>query len=82
MCYRICDVIPRGCSGYTSRSGRIVQPAIFPETISNVEAFIIFFGTNDTSGVDDPMGHHVPVEEYSENLREIINYAQVYKTLL
>ncbi|KAG8188050.1 hypothetical protein JTE90_009923 [Oedothorax gibbosus] len=73
---RVCDVIPRGFGGYTSRSGRIVLPHIFPENLSNVEAFIIFFGANDYSGVDDPSGHHVPLEEYSENIKNMIKYIE------
>ncbi|GBN56941.1 Isoamyl acetate-hydrolyzing esterase 1 [Araneus ventricosus] len=74
---RVADVITRGFSGYTSRSGRIILPRIFyPENISDVEAFVIFFGTNDSSGKDDAPQYHVPVEEYSENLEEMIKYLE------
>ncbi|KAG8197247.1 hypothetical protein JTE90_007499 [Oedothorax gibbosus] len=72
---RICDVIPRGFSGYTSRAGRTVMRHVFPENISNVEAFIIFFGSND-SGVEESSQNHVPIAEYLDNLQEMIKYAQ------
>ncbi|GBL90294.1 Isoamyl acetate-hydrolyzing esterase 1 [Araneus ventricosus] len=74
---RVADVITRGFSGYTSRSGRIILPRIFcPENISGVEAFVIFLGTNDLSGKLDASPNHVPVEEYSENLEEMITFLQ------
>ncbi|GBM54907.1 hypothetical protein AVEN_60445-1 [Araneus ventricosus] len=75
---RVADVITRGFSGYTSRSARIILPRIFyPENILDVEAFVIFFGTNDLSGKDDAPQYHVPVEDYSENLEEMIKYLEV-----
>ncbi|GBN71609.1 Isoamyl acetate-hydrolyzing esterase 1 [Araneus ventricosus] len=74
---RVADVITRGFSGYTSRSARIILPRIFyPENILDVEAFVIFFGTNDSSGKDDAPQYHVPVEDYSENLEEMIKYLE------
>ncbi|GFY56746.1 isoamyl acetate-hydrolyzing esterase 1 homolog [Trichonephila inaurata madagascariensis] len=75
---RVCDVIPRGFSGYTSRSCRIILPRIFyPENISNVEAFVIVLGTNDSSGKEDAPEYHVSLQEYAENLDAMINYLQV-----
>ncbi|CAL1278321.1 unnamed protein product [Larinioides sclopetarius] len=74
---RVADVITRGFSGYTSRSGRIILPHIFNrENISDVEAFVIFFGSNDSSGKLDASPYYVPIEEYSENLEEMIKYLQ------
>ncbi|GFS68254.1 isoamyl acetate-hydrolyzing esterase 1 homolog [Nephila pilipes] len=74
---RICDVIPRGFSGYTSRSCRIILPHIFyPENISDVEVFVICLGTNDSSGKEDAPQYHVPLQEYAENLDEMIKYLQ------
>ncbi|GFT95220.1 isoamyl acetate-hydrolyzing esterase 1 homolog [Trichonephila clavipes] len=74
---RVCDVIPRGFSGYTSRSCRIILPRIFyPENISDVEAFVIVLGTNDSSGKEDAPEYHVSLQEYAENLDAMINYLQ------
>ncbi|CAL1278322.1 unnamed protein product [Larinioides sclopetarius] len=80
---RVADVITRGFSGYTSRSGRIILPHIFNrENISDVEAFVIFFGSNDSSGKLDASPYYVPIEEYSENLEEMIKYLQDWPRFL
>ncbi|GIY17116.1 hypothetical protein CDAR_599741 [Caerostris darwini] len=74
---RVCDIITRGFSGYTSRSCCIIISKIFcPENVSNIAAFVICLGTNDSSGKLDATEYHVPIKEYIENLEEIIKYLQ------
>ncbi|GIX89656.1 isoamyl acetate-hydrolyzing esterase 1 homolog [Caerostris extrusa] len=74
---RVCDIITRGFSGYTSRSCCIIISKIFcPENVSNIAAFVICLGTNDSSGELDATEYHVPIKEYVENLEEIIRYLQ------
>ncbi len=62
------DVLNRGFSGYNTRWGlNIVQEVVIDESPDFV---FIFFGANDA--VDQSVVQHVPVEEYSENLQEIV----------
>ncbi|XP_005723992.1 isoamyl acetate-hydrolyzing esterase 1 homolog [Pundamilia nyererei] len=73
---RKCDVINRGLSGYNSRWGKIVLPRLInPENSadSKIEAVTIFFGAND-SALEGKSQQHVPVHEYSENLKEMTRF--------
>jgi lysophospholipase L1-like esterase len=62
------DILNRGFSGYNSRWGR----EIFDEVVvkENPDFLFIFFGANDA--VDPEVLQHVPLNEYEENLREIV----------
>ncbi|XP_062252832.1 isoamyl acetate-hydrolyzing esterase 1 homolog [Platichthys flesus] len=76
---RKCDVVNRGLSGYNSRWAKIVLPRLISSHSSddninnnNVAAVTVFFGANDSSLEDKNPQQHIPLQEYSENLKEII----------
>lgn len=72
---RICDVIGRGFSGYTSRTCRVMLPRLYSaENITDVKAFVICLGANDSSNVKSETKQHVPLDEYCRNLEEMIQY--------
>lgn len=72
---RICDVIPRGFSGYNTRMCKILLPRIFnKENIQGVILFIICLGANDCCDAESPTQQHVPLEEYVQNLYQMIEY--------
>lgn len=69
-----CDVLNRGLSGYNSRWGKILLPRLFSSTNpeeNNIAAVTVFFGSNDCALQDKKPEQHVPLQEYSENLKEI-----------
>lgn len=72
---RKCDVLNRGLSGYNSRWARILLPRLLEPHNSNNESHIaavtVFFGANDSALKDINPQQHVPLEEYSENLKEV-----------
>ncbi|XP_053290196.1 isoamyl acetate-hydrolyzing esterase 1 homolog [Pleuronectes platessa] len=76
---RKCDVVNRGLSGYNSRWAKIVLPRLISSHSSddninnnNIAAVTVFFGANDCSLEDKNPQQHIPLQEYSENLKEII----------
>ncbi|CAJ1073538.1 isoamyl acetate-hydrolyzing esterase 1 homolog [Xyrichtys novacula] len=73
---RKCDVVNRGLSGYNSRWAKIVLPRLISSQNSaadcrNIAAVTVFFGANDSSLEDKNPQQHVPLEEYSQNRKEI-----------
>ncbi|KAM6913042.1 isoamyl acetate-hydrolyzing esterase 1 homolog [Xenentodon cancila] len=72
---RKCDVVNRGLSGYNSRWAKIVLPRFISSQSSadniNIKAVTVFFGANDSALEDKNPHQHVPLQEYSENLKEI-----------
>lgn len=71
---RKCDVVNRGFSGYNSRWARLLLPRLINplgSTEENIAAVTVFFGANDCSLEDENPQQHVPLQEYSENLREM-----------
>ncbi|KAL2098797.1 hypothetical protein ACEWY4_005277 [Coilia grayii] len=71
---RKCDVVNRGLSGYNSRWAKILLPRLIPSTVSHIAAITVFFGANDCALEDKNPQQHVPLQEYSENLKEIAQY--------
>ncbi|KAJ3613506.1 hypothetical protein NHX12_019755 [Muraenolepis orangiensis] len=72
---RKCDVVNRGLSGYNSRWAKILLPRLFPsQTSENTVAVTVFFGANDCALEDKNSQQHVPLKEYSENLKEIAGH--------
>ncbi|XP_060938359.1 isoamyl acetate-hydrolyzing esterase 1 homolog isoform X1 [Limanda limanda] len=74
---RKCDVVNRGLSGYNSRWAKIVLPRLISshssdDNINNIAAVTVFFGANDCALEDKNPQQHIPLQEYSENLKEII----------
>jgi lysophospholipase L1-like esterase len=62
------DVVNRGFSGYNSRWGKLIVEDVVNR--ENPDFVFIFFGANDA--VDESVLQHVPLQEYEENMREII----------
>ncbi|XP_063771510.1 isoamyl acetate-hydrolyzing esterase 1 homolog [Pseudophryne corroboree] len=71
---RKCDVVNRGLSGYNSRWAKIILPKLISKSFENIAAVTIFFGANDSSLKEENPQQHVPLEEYAENLRSMIQY--------
>lgn len=66
------DVLNRGYSGYNSRWAKLA----FEEVIlaESPDLLFIFFGANDAT---DASGvHHVPLAEYTENIRSMVQLAK------
>ena len=74
---RRADVLNRGMSGYNTRwylhyakqSGIWFEPG-------KIALTTIFFGANDASLEKENPHHHVPLEEYMENLKELVAKTQ------
>ncbi|KAG8542488.1 hypothetical protein GDO81_026627 [Engystomops pustulosus] len=73
---RKCDVLNRGLSGYNSRWGKHILPKLIPDSshAENMAAVTIFFGANDSALKDLNPQQHVPLEEYADNLRNMVQY--------
>ncbi|KAM4771856.1 isoamyl acetate-hydrolyzing esterase 1 homolog [Rhinophrynus dorsalis] len=73
---RKCDVLNRGLSGYNTRWAKLVLPRLISreKRAEHIAAFIIFFGANDASLPEENPEQHIPVEEYTENLKSMIQY--------
>nr|XP_020496359.1 isoamyl acetate-hydrolyzing esterase 1 homolog [Labrus bergylta] len=72
---RKCDVVNRGFSGYNSRWAKIILPHLNNiNNINNIAAVTVFFGANDSALEDKTPQQHVPLKEYSENLKEISEF--------
>ncbi|XP_028294729.1 isoamyl acetate-hydrolyzing esterase 1 homolog [Gouania willdenowi] len=73
---RKCDVVNRGLSGYNSRWAKIVLPRLISRqnAADNIAAVTVFFGANDCALEDKNPQQHVPLHEYSENLKEISRF--------
>lgn len=69
---RTADVVNRGYSGYNSRWIR----QIITKLVSSESTIIatVFLGANDSAV--DILSQYVPVEEYSENLKFIVNHVR------
>ncbi|XP_063040210.1 isoamyl acetate-hydrolyzing esterase 1 homolog [Engraulis encrasicolus] len=71
---RKCDVVNRGFSGYNSKWAKIVLPRLIPSPASDIAAVTVFFGANDCALEDQNPQQHIPLQEYSENMKEIAQY--------
>lgn len=77
---RRCDVLNRGYAGYnTTFYLRHVLPNVLRDDLSegsDAVLCVVFFGANDAAlqGVDPH--HHVPIDEYVDNLKNIITEIQ------
>ncbi|KAH9384206.1 hypothetical protein HPB48_026199 [Haemaphysalis longicornis] len=72
---RRCDVLARGLSGYNTRAWRHALPLVLgPEDARAVAAVVIMLGTSDSAEPQGPEGSHVPVDEYADNLAQMLDY--------
>eukprot|EP00794_Sanderia_malayensis_P011027 gene11027-12191_t len=75
---RRCDIINRGFSGYTTRMSKHIIKNILKEANhpnGSIYAAILLLGSNDSviKSIDD---RAVPIDEYKENLKEILDEMQ------
>ncbi|XP_051197977.1 GDSL esterase/lipase At5g62930 [Lolium perenne] len=72
---RKADVVVRGYGGYNTRWALFLIHRIFPLVGVPPVATTIFFGANDAALLGRTSERqHVPVEEYKQNLRTIVNH--------
>ncbi|GLT65476.1 hypothetical protein SLA2020_379080 [Shorea laevis] len=73
---RKADVLVRGYGGYNTRWALFLLQHLFPLGAAKPPvATTIFFGANDAALLGRTSEHqHVPVEEYKENIRRIVNH--------
>ncbi|KAL4624044.1 hypothetical protein GN956_G18866 [Arapaima gigas] len=72
---RRCDVLNRGFSGYNSRWAKLILPHILDPSCfasDHIAAVTIFFGANDSALEDVNPQQHVPLQEYTENLMDMV----------
>ncbi|KAL2243742.1 GDSL esterase/lipase At5g62930 isoform X3 [Sesamum indicum] len=70
------DVVLRGYGGYNTRWALLMLNQIFPlGSAKPPVAVTIFFGANDAARLEGTgKRQHVPVEEYKDNLRKIVQH--------
>ncbi|XP_072354860.1 isoamyl acetate-hydrolyzing esterase 1 homolog isoform X3 [Scyliorhinus torazame] len=73
---RKCDVLNRGFSGYNSKWALNILPKILtqPANQGTIAAVTVCFGANDSALKDVNPVQHIPLTEYAENLKCIIEY--------
>ncbi|XVF12075.1 hypothetical protein REPUB_Repub08aG0083300 [Reevesia pubescens] len=73
---RKADVLIRGYGGYNTRWALFLLHHLFPlDSKKPPIATTIFFGANDAALLGrNSERQHVPIEEYKQNLREIVNH--------
>nr|KAI8743987.1 putative isoamyl acetate-hydrolyzing esterase 1 [Biomphalaria glabrata] len=73
---RKCDVIVRGFAGYTTRNGKQVLPHLLDAKLAkDVVAMTVLLGSNDANDKGRNPWEHVSLQEYENNLKEIVSYA-------
>jgi lysophospholipase L1-like esterase len=73
------NVINAGLSGYNTKMALHTLPQVFPTPENTkIRFLVIFFGANDARFPNTPQAEqHVPIEEYRQNLRKIIQHPLV-----
>ncbi|GCC23898.1 isoamyl acetate-hydrolyzing esterase 1 homolog isoform X3 [Chiloscyllium punctatum] len=73
---RKCDVLNRGLSGYNTKWALSVLPKIItqPANQETIAAVIVMFGANDSALKDINPVQHIPLTEYAENLKGVVQY--------
>ncbi|XP_072417621.1 isoamyl acetate-hydrolyzing esterase 1 homolog isoform X2 [Chiloscyllium punctatum] len=78
QCHRLrkCDVLNRGLSGYNTKWALSVLPKIItqPANQETIAAVIVMFGANDSALKDINPVQHIPLTEYAENLKGVVQY--------
>lgn len=75
---RKCDVVARGFSGYNSRMCKHILPRVLgPEDASTVAAFVLCLGANDSSSLVEGGNPVVPLDEYVQNMEEMLSHVRV-----
>ncbi|MCJ1316743.1 hypothetical protein MMC15_002064 [Xylographa vitiligo] len=72
------DVINRGFSGYNTAHANKVLPRFMPSTEqARVRIMVIWFGANDACLPGSSSQQHIPLEEFKQNLKDIVNHDSV-----
>ncbi|WCJ19861.1 SGNH hydrolase-type esterase superfamily protein [Euphorbia peplus] len=73
---RKADVLLRGYYGWNSRRAVEVLDQIFPkDDVAQPDLVIVYFGGNDSMGPHSSgLGPHVPLLEYTDNMRKIVTH--------
>ncbi|KAH9415438.1 isoamyl acetate-hydrolyzing esterase [Dermatophagoides pteronyssinus] len=72
---RVCDIVPRGFSGYNTRWCKMIMPKIFAQfKAEEIACVTILLGSNDSVPASSVTGQHVPVDEYRKNLVAMLNH--------
>ncbi|KAL6150776.1 hypothetical protein ACJQWK_00618 [Exserohilum turcicum] len=72
------DVVNRGFSGYNTRQALQILPAIVPPpNEAKIRFLTVFFGANDSSLPQAPNKQHVPLPDFTANLRAIVCHARI-----
>eukprot|EP00798_Chlamydomonas_sp_ICE-L_P029269 gene29268-12509_t len=70
---RKADIVLRGFSGYNTRWALEMMDYIFHDA-TNVQLVTVFFGANDAAMPHAPGPHHIPLLEYKDNLKKIVEF--------
>lgn len=73
---RRADVLNRGYAGYTSRWALQLLPEIFAKGDRRVVLAVICFGGNDASLLEENPKQHVPIQEFEDNLKRIVEHVR------
>jgi len=78
-CQRRLDVVNRGLSGYNTANALVILGDLIPSPSSTKIDYLklILFGANDACLPDSLTGQHVPLDQYRENLRSILNHPSI-----
>ncbi|KAF2144213.1 uncharacterized protein K452DRAFT_296434 [Aplosporella prunicola CBS 121167] len=72
------DVVNRGFNGYNTERALQVLPRLVPAASeAKVRLMTVFFGANDASLPESTNKQHVPLDQYTENLRTICTHEAV-----
>lgn len=73
------DLFVRGFSGYNTRWACHILPRVLEQCSGKgaVRVVVIFFGSNDAT--IDSERQHVPLEEYTNNLRSMVEFVRRYR---
>ncbi|KAF7677619.1 hypothetical protein GT037_004478 [Alternaria burnsii] len=72
------DVVNRGFSGYNTRQALQILPAIVPPPDqAKIRFMTVFFGANDSSLPDAPNKQHISLNEFIQNLKDIIFHPKI-----
>ncbi|GFO20474.1 isoamyl acetate-hydrolyzing esterase 1-like protein [Plakobranchus ocellatus] len=72
---RRCDIVNRGFSGYNTSFCKLMLPSVLDkQTASETVALTILLGSNDSNNKDLNPRQHCPLEEYKQNLQEMVEF--------
>lgn len=74
-------MVVRGFSGYNTRQCIHVLPKVLDESLAKeIVALTIFLGANDSNDAELNPSQNVPIEEYKDNLKKLVEICMVGET--